>query len=192
MEKYNIREGRREDAALIARYIMTAMTDDCCLNLAGEGRTLGDFHRAMTRLAGMEQSQYSYRNALIATDSKGQAVGACVGYDGGRLHALREAFFSVMREELGRTFEDFGDETDGGEFYIDSLAVDPQHRHRGIATLLLQAAIAKATAAGLPAGLLVDVGNPGAERLYRSLGFEDAGGKMWGGHQMKHLVRPME
>lgn len=190
--EYTIRNGRPGDAALIARFVMTAMTDDCCLFLAGDGQTLDDFHRAMTRLSAMEQSQYSYRNALIATDIEGNAVGACVGYDGSRLHALREAFFAVMREELGRTFDSFGDETEAGEYYIDSLAVAPQHRRQGIATLLLRAAIAKATSLRLPAALLVDELNPNAERLYRSLGFTDAGQKSWGGHRMKHLVRPLE
>ncbi|MGN1235835.1 MAG: zinc ABC transporter permease, partial [Bacteroidaceae bacterium] len=42
---------------------------------------------------------------------------------------------------------------------------------------------------GLPqTGLLVDQGNPKAEKLYRSLGFEEANQTTWGGHAMKHLT----
>lgn len=192
MEKYTIRDGRPEDAALIARFIMTAMTDDCCQFLAGPGNTLDDFHRLMTKMSAMEQSQYSYRNALMATDPEGNVVGACVAYDGARMKPLREVFLNTLRADLGREFHFDQDETEAGEYYIDSLAVSPEHRHQGIATSLLRAAIAKATALRLPAALLVDELNPNAERLYRSLGFTDAGAKAWGGHHMKHLVKPLE
>ena len=40
---------------------------------------------------------------------------------------------------------------------------------------------------GLPAALLVDKGNPKAERLYRSIGFEYVEDAMWGGHEMRRL-----
>ena len=61
-------------------------------------------------------------------------------------------------------------------------------RGRGIATLLLKAAIDKARRMGLPAvGLLVDKGNPKAEKLYTRVGFKYVGDNTWGGHPMKHL-----
>ena len=41
---------------------------------------------------------------------------------------------------------------------------------------------------GLPAvGLLVDKGNPKAEKLYTRIGFKYVGDSSWGGHEMKHL-----
>ena len=43
----------------------------------------------------------------------------------------------------------------------------------------------------LPAALLVDKGNPNAERLYRSVGFEYCNDAMWGGHEMRHLRCPI-
>lgn len=192
MNRYTIREARQEEASVVARYIMMAMTDDCCLHLAGPGNTLDDFHRLMTKMAAMEQTQYSYRNALVAADAEGTVVGACVAYDGASMKLLRETFLSHLLSDLGHDFQFAEDETQPGEYYIDTLAVSPQHRHQGIATRLLHAAIGRATASGLPAALLVDVGNPNAERLYRSLGFEEVGTKTWGGHGMKHLVRPMD
>ena len=45
---------------------------------------------------------------------------------------------------------------------------------------------------GLPAvGLLVDKGNPKAERLYADMGFEYVNDAVWGGHSMKHLQYPL-
>lgn len=182
-----IEKATKADAKDIARLIMTAMSEDCCRIIAGEGRTLQDFERMMTELAGEDFSQYSYTNTVVARDVDGTVMGACVSYRGDRLHELREAFFDAARRHLGRDFSFIDDETDAEEYYIDSLAVCLKYRCQGVASALLRAAIVRARAEGLPAGLLVDVGNPSAERLYRSLGFEFVDEKTWGGHAMKHL-----
>ena len=80
------------------------------------------------------------------------------------------------------------DETAAGELYVDSLAVDAHHRGQGIAKALLKATILRASRLSLPAvGLLVDKGNPKAEKLYHDVGFRYVGDNQWGGHAMKHL-----
>lgn len=180
---------RREQADDIVRLIMTAMTDDCCLYYAGPGHTLDDFARVLRRLVLDEQSQYSYRNTLVAVVGSATVAGACVAYDGAELPRLREAFVRVCREELGRRWDSLPDETHAGEYYIDSLAVYPDYRRRGIASALILSMADRARAQGLPLALLVDQANPSAERMYRALGFRHAGDSMWGGHPMKHLTR---
>lgn len=177
----------REHANAIARLIMQAMNYDCCRYYAGPEHSLEDFERMMTRLVEAENSQYSYTNTHVALDDDGSVAGICVTYDGARLHELREAFIKAAREFFGRDYSTIGDETSPGELYIDSLAVDVKHRGRGIAGELLRVAIAKAAAMGIPAGLLVDKGNPLAERLYVRTGFKHVGDTVWGGHPMKHL-----
>lgn len=185
----NIIPARKEHAANIARLIMTAMTDDCCLYFAGSKHTLDDFHSMMTKLVERDDSQYSYRNTLLAIGDDGNAAGAIVAYDGGKLHCLRRAFIEAAKECFGRDFSGMTDETQAGEVYLDSLAVMPEYRGQGIATALLKAMIGKSAGEGHKAvGLLVDKGNPNAERLYRSVGFEYANDAEWGGHPMKHLV----
>ena len=58
--------------------------------------------------------------------------------------------------------------------------------------MLLKAVIEKGREMGLPAvGLLVDKGNPKAERLYADMGFEYVNDAVWGGHSMKHLQYPL-
>ncbi|MFB9896307.1 GNAT family N-acetyltransferase [Hallella seregens] len=191
MPKINIQPARQEQAAEIATLIMLAMNHDCCRHFAGPNRTLDDFHRMLTHLVEREDSQYSYRNTLVAVTGRGRLAGICVGYDGRELHRLREAFYQAADRFLGRDLRGMADETQAGEFYIDSLAVHTDFRHQGIATRLLRAAIDR-HGDRQPVGLLVDQGNPKAEELYRRIGFRLKGENAWGGHAMRHLQYPVK
>lgn len=183
-----IKFAQKEQSAEIARLIMMAMTDDCCLHFCGVGHGLNDFRRMMTSLVEREDSQYSYRNTLVAMDDD-KVVGIAVSYDGGRLHELRQAFIQAAKEQIGKDHSGMDDETQAGELYLDSLAVLPEYRRRGIAQRLLRATKGRADQLGLPCvGLLVDKGNPAGEALYTSVGFRYVNDSQWGGHPMKHLV----
>lgn len=182
-----IEQAKKEHAHDLALLIMQAMSDECCMNLVGPGKTLSDFEQVMTRLAASECSQYSYLNTLVALNDDNRVAGAVVAYRGADLHTLREAFLRAAKEELARNLDNIADETEPDEYYIDSVAVYPEFRRMGIASSLLRAAIERAHSAGLPAGLLVDKQNPNAERLYTALGFRYVKDKMWGGHEMRHM-----
>lgn len=172
---------------------MVAMNYDCCQYFAGPEHTLDDFENFMTRLVERTDSQYSYQNALVAVSDDEQTVmGVCISYDGGQLHALRRPFIDMSRQCFGMDHSSIDDETQAGELYADSLCVNARFRGRGIATALLQATIAKAKRGGYPAvGLLVDKGNPQAERLYARIGFRYVDDNTWGGHPMRHLQYPL-
>ena len=181
-------DARKEQSADIARLIMMAMTDDCCQYFCGTGYGLADFHRMMTMLVGREDSQYSYKNTLVAMDGE-RLVGIAVSYDGGRLHELRQTFIQAAKEHLGKDHSGMDDETQAGELYLDSLAVVSEYRRQGIAQRLLKATKKKTDKMGLPCvGLLVDKGNPAGEAFYASVGFRYLNDSSWGGHPMKHLV----
>ena len=187
-ENISIRGARPDEAARIADLIIMAMTEECCLHFCGPGHDIRDFRRVMTSLVARPETQYSYNNTLVAT-IEDNIVGICVSYDGALLHLLRQPFIDAAQQEWGMDHSSIPDETQAGELYIDSLAVDPDYRGRGIASLLLRATIDKSRALGLPStGLLVDLGNPKAEALYNKVGFQYAGTNSWGGHGMKHLV----
>ena len=187
-ENISIRGARPDEAARIAGLIIMAMTEECCLHFCGPGHDIRDFRRVMTSLVARPDTQYSYNNTLVAT-IEDNIVGICVSYDGALLHLLRQPFIDAAQQEWGMDHSSIPDETQAGELYIDSLAVDPDYRGRGIASLLLRATIDKSRTLGLPStGLLVDVGNPKAEALYNKVGFQYAGTNSWGGHGMKHLV----
>ena len=188
MDIFEFRKATKEQSADIARLIMMAMTDDCCLYFCGDGYGLEDFYRMMTRLVEMEDSQYSFKNTLVAMDGD-KVVGISVSYDGGKLHTLRKAFIESAKKCVGKDHTGMDDETQAGELYLDSLAVLPAYRRHGIARQLLLATKERADSMGLPAvGLLVDKGNPIGEALYASLGFRYVNDSSWGGHSMKHLV----
>ncbi len=188
MAQIDIRNAAKSQSAAIARLVMMAMTDDCCQHFCGVGYGLDDFRRMMTALVAREDSQYSYRNTLVAlADDK--VVGIAVSYDGALLHELRQAFIEAAKHQIGKDHTGMDDETQSGELYLDSLAVLPEYRRRGIAKQLLKATKRKAEGMKLPCvGLLVDQGNPVGESLYASVGFRYVNDSQWGGHPMKHLT----
>ena len=183
-----IRPALEGESPVVARFIMEAMNEECCRWFAGPRHTLDDFWVMMTRLVSRTDSQYSYLNTLVADDA-GAVVGACVSYDGGRLRELRRAFVQEAQATFGIDYSNIDDETQAGELYCDSLCVQAAYRCRGIASQLLEAVKRRACAMGLcRVGLLVDMGNPEAERLYGRLGFRVVDVAEWGGHAMRHMV----
>ena len=175
-ENIKIREAVGADAPLVGKVVLMALHYD----------ETHPFAPIFARLAACEVSQYSYRNALVA-EVDGVAVGAIIGYDGASLYELRKPLLELMRETFGGVRE-IEDETSAGEFYLDSLAVLPQWRGRGVGGALLSAARDRAFAAGYErVGLIVDFANPRAEALYNSLGFERVNATKFLGHDMWHL-----
>lgn len=125
-----------------------------------------------------EDVLYSYRHTLIAFVDD-IPVGLCLCYDGKGYHETRIRTFKLFEQDPDidksdeMDFEHFEDETHEGEYYIDSLAVLPEYRNRGIAKELMLAQMKKGSEMGLPvATLLVDPENPDAQSLYSKLGFE--------------------
>lgn len=182
-----IQVARKEQAAEIASLIMLAMTYESCQWFAGPHHTLEDFHALMTRLVEREDSQYSYLNTLVAMEDD-KVAGICTSYDGALLLPLRRAFIEEAFKAFGIDYNGFDEETQAGELYLDSLAVFPEYRGKGIATRLIEATKQKGKEMGLPVGLLVNKENPNAEKLYRSLGFDFANDTTWAGHDMRHLI----
>lgn len=179
----------KKDAPLLAYAIMEAVGMELSEGFAGE-HSLSDVKELFTRLAAREDSQYSYRNALKALDEEGNVMGLIIGYDGARLHELREAFMETAKEMLGYEFpEGFDDETGPEEFYMDSLAVYPQYRGRGVGRALIEALEQRAKAIGKPAGLLCDKSNHNARRLYENMGFKKVGERPFAGELMDHMMR---
>ena len=101
---------------------------------------------------------------------------------------MRKRFLDEALATFGIDYSGMDAETQEGEYYLDSLAVSSSYRGKGIAKLLLNAAIQRGKELGIPkVGLLVDKGNPRAESLYTRMGFQFVNYTTWGGHGMKHL-----
>lgn len=177
----SIRPATKEDANLIATAIAMAIGMDGAKEYAGD-----NLFQAFQEAAEKEDTQYSHRNALVAM-ADGKEAGAIVGYDGGQLKRLREASLAVIRK-YKPGLEILEDETEEGEFYLDSLAVLPEYRGHGIGRTLIEAKMQQAAKDGHRRfGLLVDFENPDAERLYTAIGFKPVGQRPFIGHMMKHM-----
>lgn len=176
LPEITIRKAAIGDAELIATVVCMAV---------GYGRE-HPIYPVFRELAQREVAQYSYRNTLVA-EVDGVAAGALVGYDGAQLKELREPIFGLLERHLDSPPK-IEDETEAGEFYLDSLGVLPRFRGLGVGRRLLTTMRDKAFAAGHErVGLLVDFDNPRAEQLYTSLGWRRVGEKRFLGHPMWHL-----
>lgn len=182
-------EATREDSRHIGKAVTMAIGDDLAKELAGPGHSVEDVENLFTSLAARDDSQYSYRNSLLAVDENGNVLGAVVSYDGAQLYTLRDTFLAEAKNAIG--FDPKGnlpDETDSEEYYLDSLAVYPEYRGHGIARRLIEEAARKAKESGKPLGLLVSKDNPAAKALYVSLGFRAVGERPFAGELMTHMI----
>lgn len=177
----------KTDAPLIGETVVTAVGDEIAENFA-HPKSKDYVLTLFTRLAARDDSQYSYANTLKAVDDDGCPMGFIVGYDGERLHELRKAFFDEVRSVLDRDMEGtLADECEPDEFYLDSLAVFPEYRGKGVAHALIAAMAKRAATGGKPLGLLCDKDNAKARRLYDSLGFIKVGETPFAGEMMDHM-----
>lgn len=176
-----LRHATVDDAPVIARAITMAFGEDMTQRLCGDR---GD--EIIERIVRMENTQYSYRNTMVCLVD-GVVAGAICGYDGARLHELRQPVLDFLREECGTQIT-VTDETSTGEFYLDSVGVMPEMRGLGVGARLLEGMRDEAFAAGhRRVGLLVDDINPKAEKLYTRLGFRRVGEVSFIGHRMHHM-----
>ena len=99
-----------------------------------------------------------------------------VAYDGARYRQMRDITFPMIRMYVGEDYYQMDDEAAPGEYYLDSLAVIPQYRRRGIASALIQEMFRQRDEADIPlATIAVDPENDTAYRLYLRSGFRPEG-----------------
>ena len=186
-----IRDCRKEDASSVARLIMMAWPVEEFLAM-DPSLTLESLHERIRRYVEAVNTLYSYVNTIVAV-ADDKVCGAINGYDGASYERLKQPIIddlSVFRNSPN----DFSKvkETGPGEYYLDSIGVDPSMRSHGIGSRLFEAAFIKAREAGFrKVGLLVDVDKPKAEALYMRLGFTLAGTKDFFGHEMKHMQKDL-
>ncbi len=179
-----IRKAKSEDSKPIASLLMLA-TGEVVRRLVGE-KNHREAEALLLHFVKMPSNQYSFENCLVAEEN-GEITGALLAYDGGKLEKLRKPVLDHICQRYNPLAQ-VEDETEAGEFYIDSIAVSAAHQGKGIGSQLLQYLIReKVNTEGQTLGLLVDKTNPAAKKLYHKLGFQPVGEKTLLGIELEHL-----
>ncbi|MCL2245522.1 MAG: GNAT family N-acetyltransferase [Lentimicrobiaceae bacterium] len=179
-----IRKANPKDAEIIASYILLAMKE-IAYQFIGE-KSWEKAKQFLINLICKQKNQYSYENCWII-ELENEIVAVAVVYNGAQLQALREPVAQEIKMMFNRDFNP-ENETEAGEFYIDSIAVSPQRQGKGLGAKLLQFLIDEyVVKMNGTLGLLVEKENHNAKKLYLKLGFKVVGEKMLAGKQMEHL-----
>lgn len=183
--KDTIQQAKAEDAYLVAPLIVQAMGDLAC-DFTGK-ETIEQAIPLFKFLFKNTANQYSHDNTLVFKE-KGNILGSITTYDGKKLEEYREKLLKYIEQEYAVVNLKLEDETQAGELYIDCLSVSPKAQGKGVGTQLIEAAILKAKEEGHShIGLLVEMGNPNAKRLYERIGFLVVGKKSLGNSQYEHM-----
>ncbi|MUT67542.1 N-acetyltransferase [Paenibacillus sp. NEAU-GSW1] len=185
-----IQAAEKEDGAEVMPLLHAAIGSIAC-SLAG----VDDEAEAMGILAvfyEQEGNRISYQNVIVDKHD-GVITGILVCYGGDDAAALDRPFIERIELETGRIGYSITQETQPGEFYLDSIAVDEQYQGMGIAKALMAAFEAKAIEAGYSlVSLIVEEYNERAHALYVKMGYVEDGVLEVSGHVYKRMVkRPM-
>ena len=166
------RPATADDAAFIARHVLEALHWEMYQEPLSAAQQKA--WRELTAVAQRPGVLYSYEHATIGLID-GEPAGLLVAYPGEGYHQMRRDTFALISAFSGTEVEAMEDETQSGEYYIDSLAVVPSFRNRGVGRGLLLQAVEQARHLALCPTLLVDPDNPRAQKLYTSAGFHREG-----------------
>ena len=179
-----IRKATIEDSESIAAHLLLAMEDIIYKFIAEEDPKTAYYF--LLHFVESENNQYSYQNCFVAEENS-EIIAAVSVYEGTKLQELRKPIIDYVRLNFNPDFNP-EDETQAGEFYIDSLGVNPKCQGKGIGSKVLQFLIDEfVTKNHQTLGLLVDEDNPNAKKLYLKLGFKPVGVKTLVGKKLEHL-----
>lgn len=186
-----IRPARADEAAALAPLILHVLEAMELPFLAAHG--IETTRSLLTTAIQAAEYRYGYARAIVKTID-GCIAGAAFGYPS-EVEPLVDLPFTtaLQQSHLDSTQRLFTDpESYPDEWYLDTIAVAPTCRGRGIGAALLDALPAQALAAGKQRiGLNVDEANPAARRLYLRHGYRPVGSRMLSGHRYEHLQKPL-
>lgn len=179
-----IRKASAKDSIYIAPLLLLAMEDIIYTFI---NKT--DYDTALNFLSYFvqkENNQYSYQNCFVA-EKDNIIIGAVNLYDGAKLQLLRQPVIDYVKDNYNSNFNP-EDETQKGEYYIDTLGVSPAQQGQGTGSKMLHYLIDKYAIKNKHVlGLLVEEDKPDAKKLYLKLGFKVVGKKKLAGKNLDHL-----
>lgn len=172
-----IRRATEKDVEFVAKTVLTALDMDT-----------SDIEWVKTSCAD-PKSMYSWNKALIA-EEEGNPIGCIISYRGDEYLPIREYTWSRLWEGVDpEIIRKSSIETYPGEYYLDSLSINPEYRGKGLGKELMKAAMAYGASLGYKRfALLVAIEKPRLKKYYESLGFKDAGEVNFFGHRYHRML----
>ncbi|WP_342599660.1 GNAT family N-acetyltransferase [Psychrobacillus sp. FSL H8-0483] len=164
-----IRNARKEDAQAAVPLIMEAI-GDISMQMTGETKE-ANIKKEFVQLFIRTDNRHSYLNTYIA-EMEGKVAGVLVFYSAEQAVTLDANLEKYLSTKKGTSVH-IDLETLPGEWYIDTVVVDPTYRGHGIGTKLL--AYSEQLVKDIGGGKLslnVEIEKEAAIRLYNRLGFD--------------------
>lgn len=165
-----LRDATPDDATFLASCVMAAMhLHDFEQPMPTH---LHDLHQRLTNSQRQADTLYTHAHSRIAL-AEGQVVGSLLSYPGDIYRQRRRDTFERLWPQFMELEQRSDQETEPGEFYLDSMAVLPAFRRMGIARALISDGIARGLAKGYKRiALVADAAMPHLQQYYQGLGFE--------------------
>jgi len=189
-EQMKIRQAVKEDALQAAELIYYAI-DDIAESLTGKTDPV-EIIQSLADLFRSEKNRISYQNTIIA-DINGVVVGLAVTYSGDEAPGLDTLIVERLKKVTGQSDVSLDPEAEAGDYYIDTLSVNPEYQGQGIGTQLILETQKIAKQKGYNRiSLNVSHDNPNARKLYSKLGFKKEKVIQINGHPYDYMVKFLE
>jgi len=163
-----IRLAKKEDAKQIVPLILQAIKDIAFM-LTGT-KTYEEAEKLLKYYVQSENNRLSYHNCLVKV-YEGQVIGVIIAYHVSELAKLDQEMLEIISRNAKKDAK-VDKEAEEGDFYIDTVSVNPEYQGLGIGTELLNGLLEHAKTIGVKrVSLNVDQDKPAARRLYEKVGF---------------------
>lgn len=183
-----IRLAQKEDTKQIVPLIVQAI-EDIAFMLTGT-KTYEEAETLLTYYVQSENNRLSYHNCLVKVHEE-QVVGVIIAYHVSELAKLDQEMLEIISRNTKMEAK-VDKEAEEGDYYIDTVSVNPAYQGLGIGTELLKGLLAHAKTIGVErVSLNVDQDKPAARRLYEKVGFEYEKVQQIMGKPYDYLVFPV-
>ncbi|EAK0826795.1 GNAT family N-acetyltransferase [Campylobacter fetus] len=184
-----IRNATKNDAKRVIELLNLAM-DDIAFTLSGTT----DIQISNTILEEFfisQNNRLSYENILVF-EFENEVIGAICIYESKIAKELDTPFINRLKNIGIKPNITVECNTKKNELYIDSIAVDENHRGKGVAKQLIEASFLRAKELGIDLSLIVDEAKIDVKNYYERVGFKPCGNKEILNHKYIYMIKEIK